>query len=468
MLDILVKCSGAVTMDSSRRILPVCSIGIEGNRIAYIGTKDLKQAKRIIQGKNLIALPGLINCHTHVYQAIIEGIGYDMHYHPWNIRYLLPIVTHIRPVHARASAQIAALEMIKTGTTTFSDHWYLHSDFSNIEEVSKVFSASGLRSHMVFGFLDQGFGGQQDEGADTSMIHSGEMLLAKARSYIERWKTKDRFSVAIGPGSTEDVSRELLTKIVELAEEMNVSPVIHAASLMESVSKSILKHGMRDVVYLDSLAFTKEKAIVIHAVWLSQKEMDLIAATHTKVVHCPVGNMHLAYGVASVEQMTSRGITVGLGTDGAASYTYDMFEIGKAASMLQKAKNFDSEAGSAEKSLEMLTIDGAKVLGLEKTTGSLEEGKRADIILVDFEQPHLINSFNIVPKLVYSARGSDVVTSIIDGNVVMENRMVVTMDEQECLSFAKIQQQDLAEKGGAQVQQLLKPFWPRLEAARRV
>jgi len=468
MYDILINCSYIITMDKERKIIPQGSIGIKDGCIENVGRKEVSpKAKKIIEGENLVAIPGLINCHTHVYQALIEGIGYDMHFSPWNIQYLLPLVSHIGPEHSRASAELAALEMIKSGTTTFSDHWYLHTDFSNIDEVARVFHQSGLRNHCVFGFLNESFAGWKKD-TDTEMVKSEEALIDTARNFIKKWHRKGRTIVALGPGSTEDVSRDFFKKIVVFAKEMDVSVVTHIAGWIEIVSNSLKKYKMRDLEYAHSLGFTGKRAIVIHGVWLSNDEIKIIADTETKVVHNPVANMHLGYGIAPITEMLSRGVTVGLGTDGAASYTYDMFEIGKTAAMLQKVKNLDAEAVTAEKVLEMLTIEGAKVLGMDSFTGSIEKGKRADIILLDFHNPNLMLGGKPVPKIVYSAKGSDVVTSIIDGKVVMENRKVLTIDEESALRSAKKMQDDLIKKAGQKTKNLLNSPWPHNKAAWRM
>ncbi|MBU4349498.1 amidohydrolase [bacterium] len=468
MYDILINCSYIITMDKERKIIPQGSIGIKDGCIESVGRKELyPKAKKIIEGENLVAIPGLINCHTHVYQALIEGIGYDMHFSPWNIQYLLPLVSHIGPEHSRSSAELAALEMIKSGTTTFSDHWYLHTDFSNIDEVARVFHQSGLRNHSVSGFLNESFAGWKKD-VDTEMVKNEEALIDAAKSFIKKWHKKGRTIVALGPGSTEDVSRDFFKKIVVFAKEMDVSVVTHIAGWIEIVSNSLKKYKMRDLEYAHSLGFTGEKAIAVHCVWLSAEEMNIIANTGTKVVHNPVANMHLGYGIAPITEMLSRGVTVGLGTDGAASYTYDMFEIGKTAAMLQKVKNLDAEAITAEKILEMLTIDGAKVLGMDSFTGSIEKGKRADIILLDFNCPHIMPGGKVVPKIVYSARGADVVTSIIDGKTVMENRKVLNLNEEKVIKNAQRMRNDLCEKAGQKTANLLDAPWPSNKAAWRM
>jgi cytosine/adenosine deaminase-related metal-dependent hydrolase len=232
------------------------------------------------------------------------------------------------------------------------------------------------------------------------------------------------------------------------------------AGWAEIVTYTVKRYALRDLEYAHSIGLTGPDAILFHAVWLSPREVRIVADSQSKVVHCPVANAHLAYGIAPVSALRAQGVTVGLGTDGAASYTYDMLEVMKMAAMLQKVKHLDAEALTAEEALEMGTLEGARVLGLADSVGSLEPGKRADIILVDFKQPHLMEAHQLVPKLVYSARGADVVTAIIDGQIVMENRQVLTMDEAAVLERARAATADLVERAGDETRDLLQAGWP--------
>lgn len=459
MFDILIKNCTAVTINRKREILESCDIGIQNGNIIEIGKLRGAEAAEVIEGAGSYALPGLINCHTHVYQSLIEGIGYDMHFNPWNHRYLIPIISRMRPEHARASAELAALEMIRSGTTAFSDHWYLHTDFENIGEVADAFHTAGLRSHIVFGFLNESFAGRKNENSGKDVLKGDEVLLGKAREFVQRWHGKGLVTAGLGPGSTEDVSRGLFEGIIGLARDLDVLMVTHIAGWIEIISRSLEKYGMRDLEYAASLGFTGPKAVALHCVWLSDDEIRMAAEEGTKVVHNPVANMHLGYGMAPVREMLSRGVTVGLGTDGAASYTYDMFEIGKTAAMLQKVRKLDAEALTAERALELLTLGGAEVLELEGKTGSLEPGKKADIILVKTGKPHLLGGGRPAPQLVYSARGSDVETSIIDGKIVMRDGKVLSLDERRVLETAQKMREELFLLGGEETAYLLGRPW---------
>jgi cytosine/adenosine deaminase-related metal-dependent hydrolase len=383
-----------------------------------------------------------------------------MHFDPWNWRFLFPVVSKIMPEHASASAEVAALEMIKSGTTTVSDHWYLHTDLRNIYHVTEIFDRAGMRAQMVYGLLDQTFAGERIESEYMTMIQREEVLVDEARRYAGEWHGRGRTTVALGPGSTEDISHSLMQQTVELGQELDINVSTHVAGWIEINAYALRHFGERDLEHLHSMGLTGPRGVFFHAVWLSDREIEILARSGSKVVHCPMANAYLGYGIAPVAQLLARGIPLGLGTDGAASYTYDMWEVGRAAAMLQKASRLDGEAVTAEEVLAMLTIDGARALGLEKEIGSLEVGKRADLIVVDFGQPHLLPTGRFVPKLVYSARGSDVLHVLVDGQVVMEDRQVRTMDETAVMARALKVRRDLVALAGQETRDLLAAPWP--------
>lgn len=467
MFDILITDCTLITMNPANEIFDSCDIGIKDGSIQTIGRNLHGQAEKKLNGKGKYVLPGFINCHTHVYQSLIEGVGYDMHFNPWNLRYLIPIISNMTPDNAGVSGELAALEMIKSGTTAFSDHWYLHTDFENIESVTDAFENSGLRSHMVFGFLNESFAGRKNTDSAKDVLKEDKELLEIAERFVKSRNGRNRTTTGLGPGSTEDVSTDLFRNIIRLGRKLDISLVTHIAGWVEIVSRSLEKYKLRDLEYAHSLGFTGEKSIAIHGVWLSEDEIKLAADTGTKIAHNPVANMHLGYGIAPIARMIKSGITVGLGTDGAASYTYDMLEIGKTAAMLQKANKMDAEALTAEKALQMLTIDGAAVLGLEKVCGSIEIGKRADIIMIDNNSSNLLPGGRAVPKILYSAGRSDVTTTIVDGRILMEDRVVLSMDEQKVVNRATEAQADLLRKGGADTAELLNAPWPEKGASWR-
>jgi 5-methylthioadenosine/S-adenosylhomocysteine deaminase len=460
MVDLLVKGMAIITMDRNRSQILDGQIAIDEGKIVAIG-KDLNiAADRVIDASNCVVLPGLINNHTHVYQSLIEGIGYDMHFDPWNWRFLFPIVSHMLTEHAAISADLAAVEMLKTGTTTVSDHWYMHTNLRNIHEVTSSFDKAGIRAQMVYGLLDQTFAGERIDSQYMTMIQREEVLIQSARDFYKEWHGKRCTTMALGPGSTEDISESLMLKTRDLSRELDINVSTHVSGWIEINAYTLRRFGERDLEHLHTIGLTGKKGVFFHAVWLNDHEIDILAETGSKVVHCPIANSYLGYGISPVSTLVSRGIPVGLGTDGAASYTYDLWEVGRAAAMLQKAPKLDGEAITAEEILAMLTIDGARVLGLEDQIGSLEVGKQADLIAVDFNQPHLLPDGRFIPKLVYSTHGSDVKHVVVDGKVVMEDRQLKTIDESAVISSAIEARKHLISIAGQETRDLLAAPWP--------
>ena len=460
-IDLLIKDGTVITMDPERHVIEHCDVAIDEGKIIGIKPKITLQAKKTLDASGCAVSPGFINGHSHVYQSLIEGLGYDMHFNPWNWRFLFPVVSKITPEDAEASATLAALEMIRNGVTTISDHWYLHTNMENIYRVTDIFDQSGMRAQMVFGFLDETFAGVESGSDEMTMIQSENLLIDEARKFYETWHGKKRTTVAVGPGSTEDISESLMLKVVALSKELDINVSTHVAGWIEINSYTIRHFGERDLEHFHSLGLTGPKGVMFHAVWLSDREIEIMAQTGTKVVHCPIANAYLGYGISPVSHFLSRGITVGLGTDGAASYTYDMLEVARTAGMLQKASKLDAEAVTAEELLEMLTINGAKVLGIDDEVGSLEIGKGADVIVVDFKKPHLLPAGRWLPKLIYSARGGDVIHTIVDGKVLMESGKVVSMDEEKVLERSLAAREDLIERAGQETRDLLDMPWPK-------
>ena len=466
-IDLLIKNGTVITMDPDRRVIERCDVAVDKGKIIDIKPFISLQAEKTLDASGCVISPGFINGHSHVYQSLIEGLGYDMHFNPWNWRFLFPVVSQITPEDAKASATLAALEMIRNGVTTISDHWYLHTDMENIYQVTDVFDQSGMRSQMVFGFLDETFAGVKSDSDEMTMVKSEDLLIDEARRFYETWHGKKRTTVAMGPGSTEDISESLMLKVVALSKELDINVSTHVAGWIEINTYTIRQFGERDLEHFHSLGLTGPKGVMFHAVWLSDREIEIMAQTGTKVVHCPIANAYLGYGISPISHFLSRGITVGLGTDGAASYTYDMLEVARTAGMLQKASKLDAEAVTAEELLEMLTIKGAKVLGIDDEVGSLEIGKRADVIAVDFKKPHLLPVGRWLPKLIYSARGSDVIHTIVDGKVLMESGQVTTLDEEKVLEKSMAIREDLIERAGKKTKNLLAMPWPKSGSAWR-
>jgi 5-methylthioadenosine/S-adenosylhomocysteine deaminase len=434
-MDILIRNGVLVTVDKERRVFNG-DIAVDCGKIVRMGDCSDLHADKEIDAEGCAVMPGMINTHTHIYQALIEGIGYDMHFEPWNWRFLFPIVSRMTPEHSYVSAQVAALEMIKSGTTTVCDHWYMHTYFDNVRNLATALDESGMRSCIVYGLLDRSFAGEVMDDDSMTMVHSRDELMADVEKFASKWHKIRRTTVALGIGTTQDASPELLKMSQEYCLANGMQNNFHVAGWSDLIANCYKEYRMRDVEHLEKLGYVGPNMVYVHAVWLTPEEIRIIGETDTKVAHCPVANSQLAYGIAPVSEMLARNIAVGLGTDGGASYTYDMFGLMRTAAYLQKQKNLSADFLTAEQAIELATINGARVLNMDREIGSLEVGKKADIILVDFNKPHLIPVNRYTPKLVYSANGSDVRTTIIDGRVVMEDYEVKTMNEKAIMEDA--------------------------------
>lgn len=434
-MDLLIKNGTVITVNKNRDVVK-SDIAVDQGRIVKIGDCSGISADQVIDASGCAVMPGMINTHTHIYQALIEGIGYDMHFEPWNWRFLFPIVSQMTPEHSYVSAQVAALEMIKSGTTTVCDHWYMHTYFDNVRNLTAALDESGMRACIVYGLLDRSFAGETIDEGSMTMVHTKEDLMADVEKFAAQWHNVRRTTVALGVGTTQDASPELLKMSQEYCLANGLQNNFHVAGWSDLIANCYREYQMRDVEYLAKNGYTGPNMVYVHSVWLTPEEIRIIADTGTNIAHCPVANAQLAYGIAPVSEMLAQNIAVGLGTDGAASYTYDMFEVMRLAGYLQKQKHLSADLLTAEQAIEMATINGARVLNMEDQLGSLEEGKKADIILVDMNRPHLLPVNRYMPKLVYSANGGDVRTTIIDGKVVMEDRVVKTMNEEAVLREA--------------------------------
>ena len=458
-MDLIIKNGTILTVDKDRRVLQG-DIAVDKGKIVAIGDCSAMHADKVIDATNCAVMPGMVNTHTHIYQALIEGIGYDMHFEPWNWRFLFPIVSQMTPEHSYVSAQVAALEMIKSGTTTVCDHWYMHTYFENVRNLATALDESGMRSCIVYGLLDRSFAGEAIDDDSMTMVHTKEELMQDVEKFTAQWHKTHRTTVALGVGTTQDASPELLRMSQDYCLANGMQNNFHVAGWSDLIANCYREYHMRDVEYLAKLGYVGPNMVYVHAVWLSPEEIKIIGDTDTKIAHCPAANSQLAYGISPVSEMLSRNIAVGLGTDGAASYTYDMFELMRTAGYLQKQKHLSADFLPAERAIELATINGARVLNMENEIGSLEVGKKADIILIDMNKPHLLPVNRYAPKLVYSANGGDVRTTIIDGKVVMEDYVVQTMDEKRIMEDAvRCAKELVAGASNDDTQKLLQAPW---------
>lgn len=410
-----------------------------------------KQAKAEseIDANGKLILPGLVDTHVHLAQALIRGCADDTSLIDWLRKFVWPLQGNFEPEDGKTSAELCMLEMMKSGTTTFLES-LLHSRYG-FDGIAESLERSGMR-----GILAKTVMGLPGYGSEKSIMHPGmiedaETCLREVETYFKQWdgKAKGRIRVWYGARSLGGCTPEIYKQIAAGAARLGTGVTMHLGEVQDDVRYAQKQFGKLPGEFMNQVGLVGSNVVFAHGVWLTDKEWQIMARKGASVAHCPSSNMKLASGITKVPEMLRAGMNVALGCDGGPSNNcYDIIREMKTASLLQKVRLLDPLALNAGTALELATINGAKALGLEKDIGSIEVGKKADLILVDQEKAHLTPTFNPVSNLVYAADGGDVDTVIIDGEVVMENRVVKTLDEGRILHHATEQGGRLLERAG--------------------
>lgn len=392
-------------------------VSIRNGKIAALGPMAGladAAADTVIDGSGHLVMPGLVNTHTHAPMTLFRGMADDLPLMAWLHEHIFPAEARsVNPEMVYWCAKLAAAEMILSGTTTAADGYFLE------DSVAEAFIDSGIRSVAAQGVVDFPAPGVPDPGRNVTA----------AAEFIARWQGKSGLlTPAVFCHSPYTCSAETLKRAKEMARRKNVKLFVHLAETGTEVEQVQKERGTTPVRYLESLGLLDRDTICVHCVWLDNEEIQILARSGAKVATCPQSNMKLGSGIAPLKEMLAAGIPVGLGTDGCASNNrLDMFFEMDLCAKLHKVKNLDPTILPAEVVLKMATIGGAGVLGLEKDIGSLEPGKKADVVLIDCRQPHL-QPFYSPDLLVYGATGADVVTVIIDGKILVRDRKILAFD----------------------------------------
>ena len=431
--DILIKGGTIVTMDPKRRILKDGYIAIERGRIVDLGRSgrlkaEYKSAEEVIDASGKAVLPGLISGHTHAALTLLRGLADGMRLDELTRKWLWPFESSLRPEDSYVAAQLACLEMMKAGVTCFADMHF------NMGEVARAVQDSGLRASLSFAMMDQG-----------GVLSTSEEAVRQNEDLVEKWHQKagGRITCMFGPCTVRVASAELFLKARRLASRHKVGVHLHLSEVEEDVKFIQDRFKKRPVKYLYDMGILGSDVLAAHCVWLNDEELRILERAKVNVVHNPTSNVKSSAGIARVAEMIALGINVGLGVDAAVcNNTLDMFWEMRVASLIQGMSQMRPGRLPPETALEMATIDNAKALGIENEVGSIEVGKKADLILVELKQPHLTPlverpKFNLLSHLVYAVSGRDVDTTIVDGRVVMHHRNVLTVDEAEVLRKAE-------------------------------
>ena len=409
MSSILIKNAYIVSMVSP---ISKADLLVEDGVIKEIGIID-KEADKVIDASGKVVMPGLINGHTHLAMSIFRGYSDELELMEWLSKKMWPIEDKMVAEDVYYASLLSIIEMIKSGTTTFNDQYFFE------DETARAANEIGIRGVLSRCIIGDG------EGA--------ELRLKEAENLYNAWNniSNGKIKVCVGIHAPYTCPPETIQKSVELAKKLNTPIHIHYLETEDEIKQINETYNKTVTEYLEENGVFGYKTILAHGVWTQEDDARKLKNYDTAIIHNPISNQKLGSGIANIKMLLENGITVGLGTDGQGSTnTLDMFEEIKSAAYLQKVMYKSATAISGYDVLKMATIDGAKALGIENEVGSIEVGKKADIIIIDLDKPHLIPVHDIYSTLAYSVNGADVETVIIDGKIIMEDRKLLTIDEE--------------------------------------
>ncbi|MUV36968.1 S-methyl-5'-thioadenosine deaminase [Lentibacillus sp. JNUCC-1] len=417
MENLLIKNVSVVPMTHADAVIQNGYIYIEKGVINALGSAPnhtlVEKADRVIDGEHLVAMPGLINGHTHTPMSVLRGYAGDLPLQQW-LQEIWKIEAKMSSEDIYWAAMLSMVEMLKSGTTTFGDMYY------GMDKVAEGVQASGMRALLTQGIIEQ-------DG-------HGEDVLAECVDFVKRWhgKAEGRIQAILSPHAPYTCSPQLIEKLVEAAHDLDCSIHTHLNETRGKIDTIIERYGKRPIVLMDEIGLFSRHVIAAHGVHVSEEELEILARSQAGIIHNPKSNMKLGSGIAPIADMLERGIVVGLGTDGSASNNVlDMFEEMRFASFLQKVHLEDPTALSAYETLKLGTALGAQALGIESEIGTLEVGKKADLTLVNVDRTHALPLNDILSHLIYSAKADDVDYTIVNGRVLYEKGHVVTLDEEK-------------------------------------
>lgn len=420
-MKILIENASIVTMTEANRVLEKHYLIIEDDIIAAIGSGEAPGGDydKRIDAVNHMLLPGFINAHTHAAMTLLRGYADDLPLMEWLQTKIWPLEDKLTEEDIYWGTMLAIVEMIKSGTTSFTDMYFF------MDQAARAVEETGIRAVLSRGMV--GVGPEHQNAIDQS------------RELVGEWhgKGNGRIQFCLGPHAPYTCPPDYLQKVIDLAGELKVGLNIHIAETLTEVEDIKNLYGRTPVAHLESLGLFKYPTIGAHCVHVTEEEIEILARYKVGVVHNPESNMKLASGIAPVPAMLKTGIPVALGTDGASSNNnLDMLQEMRSCALLHKVNSFNPTVIPAYQALEMATVNGARALRLDRV-GTLAVGQKADMILVSLKEAHMIPRYDLIANLVYAAQAADVQTVIIDGRIIMENRVIKTFDEQEVLEQAK-------------------------------
>ena len=430
-----------VTMDGTRSIYEDGAVAMTGDTIIAVGPREEIEARytgaQTIDARNKLVLPGFINGHTHVPMTLFRGIHDDVTLNDWLYKYIFPAeAKNVTEEFVRWGTRLAAAEQIRSGVTTFADMYYFE------DAVAEETKAAGMRGVLGETFIDFPAPDNKTNAA----------MLAYTEKFLQKWQRDPLIHAAPAPHSIYTCSQKTLQDAAALARKYHAPILLHLAEMKKELDDSLKQNGMSPVQYLDKIGVLGPDVVAAHCIFVDAADRKTLAQRQVGCIHNPSSNMMIASGVAPVPEMRAAGIAVGLGTDGPAGSNNDldlMEEIDLAAK-LAKITRMDPLAINAKAVVEMATIDGAKALHMDKEIGSLEKGKKADLILISLDEPNAVPMYDVYAQLAYALKASDVETVIIGGRTVMRDRKLLTVNEPEAIAKAHEYKKKIAASLGMQ------------------
>jgi 5-methylthioadenosine/S-adenosylhomocysteine deaminase len=439
-----------ITMDAERRILHGGGVLVDGDRIVDVGDGDRLRREHpsaeVLDCSDRVVIPGLVNTHTHLFQTLLKGLGDDLVLKDWFVQMTGPSAAELTDADVRAAARHGAVEAIRSGTTTIADFMYVHPTPGLTEQVVAGLEDVGIRGVVGRGYMTTG----TDVGVPPSLIEDLDVALDDATALIRKYNTAGgRITVALAPTMIWTVDRDALTATREVADREGASVMMHVSETSFEIDNALQRFGRRDVEVLDESGLLGPDLLAVHCVKCNDGDIELLRRHDVKVSHNPCSNLYLASGVAPIPAMLRAGLAVGLASDGPASNNnHNMIHALKFAALTHKGHHQDATIITAETVLEMATIGGAQALGLERDIGSIESGKKADLVVLELDNAFTTPLHDPVSALVYSAVGDEPRTVLVDGVPVLHDGAFPDLDEFAIRRDATTAARRLAERAG--------------------
>ena len=436
MSSILVENGSIVTVNDEQQVYSTGYVLIEDDLITAVGAGEapaqLRKAALTIDASLMAVMPGMINAHTHLFQTFIRGLADDKPLLDWLKEAIWPVAQALTEEEAYTAAMVGFVENIRGGATSVIDHQYIHTDLGNDDGVCRAADEAGLRFLLARGWVDKDY--------HPAFMEQPEQIISETARLREKWQLADhdRIRVEFGPLIPWGCSEDTMSRTHNISQKWGAGTHIHVAETKVEVDMNLKSRGNRHIEWLAEIDVLGPHMQLVHSIWLDDNEIDLIAQYGAIVVHCPVSNMYLASGVARIPEMLKKGITVALGSDGPGSNnSQDMLELLKVTALLHKVNTLDATILLPEDVLWMACRGGATAFGLPEKIGSLEVGKKADVVIVDLDTPMAVPVHRVPSALVYNAGARDVDTVIVDGRILMKNKEIMFLDEKTLLSEAR-------------------------------